>query len=211
MPPAVAPTVDAAPPQAEKPPRRPLTKKKLIVLLLGGVLLALALGGTTVVVLKKRAAAAAALAEAEGEPAAQHDERGKTPPTYVPLEAFTVNLADKDAERFAQVGVTFELDDAHAVEQVKNYLPSIRNAILLLLAQQTSADLLGRAGKEQLARDIGRAATRAMGYDVPAEAPAADAAPAAPGEQAIANTRPPRKAEPVGPIRHVHFANFIIQ
>jgi flagellar protein FliL len=215
MPPAVAPTVDAAPPKSEKPPRRPLTKKKLVALLLGGVLLALAIGGTTLVVLKKRAAAAAALAEAEGaEPAGHHDgERSKTPPTYVPLEAFTVNLADKDAERFAQVGVTFELDDAHAVEQVKNYLPSIRNAILLLLAQQTSADLLGRAGKEQLAREIGRAATRAMGYDVPAEEPAvaADAASAAGGEQAIANQRPPRKAEPIGPIRRVHFANFIIQ
>ena len=214
MPPAVAPTVDAAPPKSQKPPRRPLTKKKLVALLLGGVLLALVIGGTTLVVLKKRAAAAAALAETEGDAAVPHDsERSKTPPTYVPLEAFTVNLADKDAERFAQVGVTFELEDAHAVEQVKNYLPSIRNAILLLLAQQTSADLLGRAGKEQLARDIGRAATRAMGYDVPAEEPAiaADAASAAGGEQAIANQRPPRKAEPVGPIRQVHFANFIIQ
>ena len=213
MPPAVAPAVDAAPPQAEKPPRRPLTKKKLVALLLGGVLLALAIGGTTLVVLKKRAAAAAALAEAEGaEPAAQHaGENNRTPPTYVPLEAFTVNLADKDAERFAQVGVTFELEDAHAVEQVKNYLPSIRNAILLLLAQQTSADLLGRAGKERLAREIGRAATRAMGYDLPAEEPAADAASAAGGEQAIAHKRPPRKAEPIGPIRRVHFANFIIQ
>jgi flagellar FliL protein len=213
MPPAVAPTVDAATPKSEKP-RRPLTKKKLVALLLGGVLLALAIGGTTLVVLKKRAAAAAAaLAEAEGaEPATQHaGEKNKTPPTYVPLEAFTVNLADKDAERFAQVGVTFELDDAHAVEQVKNYLPSIRNAILLLLAQQTSADLLGRAGKERLAREIGRAATRAMGYDLPAEEPAADAASAAGGEQAIANKRPPRKAEPIGPIRRVHFANFIIQ
>jgi flagellar protein FliL len=209
MPPAVAPTVDAAPPKSEKPPRRPLTKKKLVALLLGCVLLALAIGGTTVVVLKKRAAAAAALAEAEGEPAAHHDERSKTPPTYVPLEAFTVNLADKDAERFAQVGVTFELDDAHAVEQVKNYLPSIRNAILLLLAQQTSGELLGRPGKEALAQEIGRAATRAMGYDVPAEPAAAEAATAS--EPAIANQRPPRKPEPIGPIRRVHFANFIIQ
>jgi flagellar protein FliL len=214
MPPAVAPALDAAPPKAEKPPRRPLTKKKLVALLLGVVLLALVIGGTAVVVLKKRAAAAAALAEAEGEPAAPHDsERGKTPPTYVPLEAFTVNLADKDAERFAQVGVTFELEDAHAVEQVKNYLPSIRNAILLLLAQQTSGELLGRAGKEALAQEIGRAATRAMGYDVPAAQPdaTADAASASGGEPAIANKRPPRKPEPVGPIRRVHFANFIIQ
>lgn len=216
MPPAVAPPVDAAPPKTEKPPRRPLTKK-FIVLVLGGVLLVLALGGATVVVLKKRAAAAAAAMEADADGAqagARHDaEHARTPPTYVPLDAFTVNLADKDAERFAQIGVTFELEDAHAVDQVKNYLPSIRNAILLLLAHKTAAELLGRPGKELLAREIGLEATRAMGYDVPAEVepPVAAGEPASGAAGEAIPKRPARKAEPVGPIRHVHFANFIIQ
>ena len=168
MPPAVAPTVDAAPPKSQKPPRRPLTKKKLVALLLGGVLLALAIGGTTLVVLKKRAAAAAALAEAEGaEPAAQHaGEKSKTPPTYVPLDPFIVNLADKDAERYAQIGITLELDDAHVAEQMKAYMPAIRNAILMMLAHKTSADLL-EPRRQGAARARDRATRRApMGIDV---------------------------------------------
>jgi flagellar FliL protein len=210
MPPAVAAPVDAAPPEA---PKRKLLSKKLLLVLLGVVLLLAVAGGAAVVVLKKRAAAAAEAAEAGAEEPAGHAERSKIAPTYVPLDPFTVNLADKDAERFAQIGVTFELDDPHAVDEVKNYMPSIRNAILLLLAHKTAAELLGRPGKELLAREIGREATRAMGYDVPAEVepPVAADEPASGAAGEAIPKRPARKAEPVGPIRHVHFANFIIQ
>jgi flagellar FliL protein len=174
------------------------------------VLLLAAIGGGGFVVLMKKRAVAAQIDGADAGHAAARDAHGAAP-IYVPLDAFTVNLADNDAERFAQVAVTFEVEDDKAVEQVKSYLPSIRNAILLILTRKTSAGLLGGEGKEQLAREIARGAARAMGYDVPAEEPAADAASAAGGEQAIANRRPPRKAEPIGPIRRVHFANFIIQ
>ena len=41
------------------------------------------------------------------KPAAKHDP--KAVPTFVPLDPFTVNLADRDADRYAQIGVTLEL------------------------------------------------------------------------------------------------------
>jgi flagellar FliL protein len=133
-----------------------------------------------------------------GDAAAAHAApRDDAPPIYVPLETFTVNLADAQAERFAQVGVTFELEDAKAIERVKSYLPSIRNAILLILTRKSSAELLDAAGKERLAREIGREAARAMGYELPP----------APTTSSPART----EGQPFGPIRHVHFANFIIQ
>jgi flagellar FliL protein len=209
MPPAVAAPVDAAPPEA---PKRKLLSKKLLLVLLGVVLLLAVAGGAAVVVLKKRAAAAAEAAEAGAEEAAGHAERSKIAPTYVPLDPFTVNLADKDAERFAQIGFTFELDDPHAVDEVKNYMPSIRNAILLLLAHKTSDELLGRPGKEALAREIGLESTRAMGYPVPtAAASEGEAASGAEGAEAVKAKGPAKKPVQTGPIRHVHFANFIIQ
>jgi flagellar FliL protein len=204
MPPAVAAAADATPakptdakPADAKPPKKPrapLTKKKLLVFILGGVLLLAAIGGGGFVVLMKKRAVAAQIDGADAGHAAARDAHGAAP-IYVPLDAFTVNLADNDAERFAQVAVTFEVEDDKAVEQVKSYLPSIRNAILLILTRKTSAGLLGGEGKEQLAREIARGAARAMGYDVPP----ADAASAA------------ARVESFGPIRHVHFANFIIQ
>lgn len=191
MPPPAAAAAVADAKSAEAAPRaaRRLPSKKLLVVLAAALLLLAALGGAALLVMKKRAAAAAA--EEGAEPAAAQAERDPAkPPTYVPLDVFTVNLADKEVERFAQVGVTFEVDDEHAAERVKGYMPSIRNAILLLLTHKTSADLAGRPGKEQLAREIRRESTRAMGYDVPEDAPA--------------------KAD-IGPIRRVNFASFIIQ
>jgi flagellar FliL protein len=49
----------------------------------------------------------------------------RVPPTFVDLEPFTVNLAYKDMERYAQVGVTLEVDDAKFAEEMKAYMPSI--------------------------------------------------------------------------------------
>jgi len=178
-----------------------LSKKQWIVFGLALVLVLAAAGGATAVIMKKRA-----LAEAEAEAAETEDgeevrddegekqtarDRSK-PPTFVPLDAFTVNLADKEAERFVQVGVNLEIHDPKFAEELKLYMPAVRNGILMLLAHKTSAELLDRAGKEALAREIGRETLRAMDLEV--------ADPGGKGSDGEAS-----------PIRHVHFANFIIQ
>jgi flagellar protein FliL len=145
----------------------------------------------------------------------------------VPLDAFTVNLADHDAERFAQIAVTLELDDAHVAEQLKAYMPAIRDSVLMILSHKTSTELLERAGKEKLAREIRRESARAMGFEVEEEEP--DAAPAKDGKEAKADKadkaaadddedtpkpKKKKKKKPAGeanPIKQVLFANFIIQ
>ena len=97
-------------------------KKKLIVILASvGLLVVLAGGGAAVLVMKQRAAAAAAEEAAdEGVAAAPHGAAEKdshrVAPTFVPLDPFVVNLADKDAERYAQVGLTLEVDDPKFAE-----------------------------------------------------------------------------------------------
>ncbi len=180
-----------------------LSKKQLIIFGLGLVLVLGAAAAAVVVVMQQRAAAAVAAAAAEeedGEEAADEEEaegehaaRDRTkPPAFVPLDAFTVNLADKDAERFVQVGVTLEIHDPKFGEELKAYMPAIRNSILMLLAHKTSGELLQRAGKEELAREIGRETLQAMGLE-----------PADPGGKSRGGEE--------SPIRHVHFASFIIQ
>lgn len=183
---------------AEAPPPKKRLGKKKLVLLLVVALLVLAVGGAgAVVLLKKRQARL--LAEAESGTAATaaeaHAKRDpKDVPTFVPLEMFTVNLADREAERYAQVGVTLELGDSHAGDQIKAYMPAIRHNILMVLAGKTANDLLSREGKERLAFEIRRDASRALGYEVP-------------DPQAA---KPKRPVEP-SPIRAVQFSNFIIQ
>lgn len=166
---AAAPTVDAG---AGAPAKK--GKKKLILIV--AVALVVLLGGTgaTVFVMKKKASAAHAVDEAaasealDAPTAARFD--AKHPPTFLPLEPFVVNLADKDADRYAQIGITLELADPKFADEMKVYMPAIRNGILMILAHKNSLELLERSGKERLARQIQNEAARTMGLEIPAAA-----------------------------------------
>jgi flagellar protein FliL len=207
---AAATAPDAAPPKKGK--------KKLLIIIAAAVLVLAAVGGgAAVYVMKKKAAEAAAAAEAEadGEDGAsahgakkdaKHARDAHVPPVFLPLEPFVVNLADREVDRFAQVGITLEIEDAKAGEQIKLYMPAIRNGILMILAHKTSAELLERSGKEKLAAEVARAAVRPMGFEVDEPEAAADH-----GDKP--KRKPPKKDQdtPPSPVRAVHFSSFIIQ
>jgi flagellar FliL protein len=199
---AAAPT-DAAPPAASG------GKKKLIVILAAVLTLLLAGGGgAAYFMMKKKAAAAAAAAaeegdEAEAKSAAKPDV--KNAPTFVPLDPFTVNLADRDAERYAQVGMTLELANPKAGDLLKAYMPAIRNNILLALASKTAGQLMEHEGKVQLAAEVRAAALKPLGYTLK------DAEPAAKAKATAKGGKEGEAAPEEPPIRAVHFSNFIIQ
>jgi flagellar FliL protein len=207
---AATAAADAAP--AKKP------GKKKLILMLAVVALVVAAGGVGgLLYMKKQKAAAEAAAAAEDDGAAgaaaapakaEHKVDKKHPPVFVPMDNFVVNLADHDADRYAQIGIVLEVLDEHAGEDIKTYLPAIRNNILLLLAHKTSADLAGSEGKELLARQIRREALRAMGEDAGDDDEAAVSAASAPKGKKKA-----KKADdaPEPPIRSVQFSSFIIQ
>ena len=196
-------------------------KKKLFVILGAVLALVLAGGGGGVWVLKKRAEQAAALAagedEAAGHEAAAHagaaKPEAKGVPVFLPLEPFIVNLSDKEVDRYAQIGITLELESTVFADQVKAYMPAVRNAILLLLAQKSSKDLLGRSGKEELAEEIMREAVRPMGIEILAPEPVtvASAASGAQDEAPVKATKKAKKGALRNPVQHVHFSSFIIQ
>ena len=196
--------------------RRP--KKKLILIGLAVLALVGALGAGTVVLLKQRAAHAAAAADEDGAatetstPAATG--AGKGVPFYLPLDPFIVNLADKEADRYLQIGITFELDSSMTGDQIKAYMPAIRNAILMILANKTSKDLLTREGKELLAQEVQREAVRPMGIEVASPEPVTTASAASSAETvaSAAKPKPHRRADTQrNPIQHVHFSSFIVQ
>jgi flagellar FliL protein len=198
----------------------PKGKKKLLIIIIAALVVVLAGGGGAVFFLKKKAAAAAAAAEAEGDDAAEapahaaaKGKDGATAlPTFLPLEPFVVNLADKDADRYAQVGITLEIDDPKVADQLKAYMPAIRNGILMVLAHKTSTELLERAGKVALAGEIMREAVRPLGIEleVPETEPV-KAAKAGEDDEVAPKKKPKKKPAVHNPVRHVHFSNFIIQ
>jgi flagellar FliL protein len=215
---AAAPTVTAG---AAVPAKK--GKKKLIIIAVAVLLVLLIAGGGAAFFLKKRAAAQAAgngdetTAQAD---AAHHSDKPdlKHPPTFLPLDPFVVNLADKDTDRYAQVGITIEVVDAKFAEQMKLFMPAIRNGILMILAHKSSKELLDRTGKEELAAEILRDASRTMGIEVDEPEPVVAVKKAVECEVEVDEVPAPKKkkakkkadAEP-NPIKHVHFSNFIVQ
>ena len=200
---AAAASADDAPPKGNK--------KKLILILAVVLLLVLGGGGAAFFMLKKKPADDE---EGDGGPAA-HAPADVKPvkfdpkhaPVFVPLDPFVVNLADKGVERYAQIGVTLEIQDAATGEALKAYMPAIRNNILLLLAHKTSEELLSADGKLKLATQIRGEAVRPLGYEVDDEDEGEQAA-----DDAVAARKKKKKKKPQQlPVTQAHFSNFIIQ
>ena len=196
-------------------------KKKLIIIIAAVLVLVLGGGGAAFMLMKKKPAEgeedagdghpkpSAEARAAHAEPAKQRPQYDpKHPPVFLLLDPFTVNLADKESERYAQIGVTLEIADTKTGEDIKLYMPAIRNNILMVLSQRSAAQLTTREGKEKLARSIQYAAVRPLGFDIDDEDDE---------EEAAAETTPKKKKKKKKlppsnlPISAVHFSNFIVQ
>ena len=224
---AAAPTADA---DAAVPAKK--SRKKLIIIIAAALLVVLIGGGAAMFFIKKKAHNAEGAEE--DAPVAEHaaaKRDPKHPPTFLPLDPFVVNLSDKEADRYAQIGITLEVEDPKFAEEMKTYMPAIRNGILMILAHKSSRELLERSGKEKLAGQIQREAARTMGIAIEEPNDADEAPPAERGDAKVAKEtrnaavdegedtpkkmpKPKKKRNETAvdnPIHHVHFSNFIIQ
>lgn len=176
--------------------------KKLIIIV-AAVLVLVVVGGVAVLLMANKAANAEDSDDGEASHASakKHEVKKGEPPVFVPLEPFTVNLSDKEVDRFAQVGVTLQVADAHAGDEIKAFLPAIRSNVLVLLSHKTSVELLSPEGKDKLSREILREAVRPLGYDLD-------------DEEEASTTKKKRKrriSEADLPITQVLFSSFIVQ
>lgn len=192
----------ATAPEATEGAAPPKKSKKLLIII-GAVVLVLILGGGGAFWYIKKQQAAAAAAEDGGEETTSHAaaKDGKAvPPAYLPMDNMVVNLADPGGDRVAQIGVTLVVADAHASDQVKAFLPTIRSGVLMLISQKTATELLTSEGKEKLAKDILREASIPFGGGEE-EAPAEGA------------TKKKKKAAAHAemPVSAVLFSSFIVQ
>lgn len=197
---------------AAEAPAAPKGKKKLIIIVAAAVLLLGGGGGAALMLMGKKAAdddgeetAQVEKAKPKAKPAAPARDP-KAVPVFAPLDPFTVNLADREVERYAQVALTLELDGAATEAQVKNFMPAIRNNILMVLAHKTSSQILSIEGKAKLAGEIQRATARALGYEVeePEEADDDD-------DDKPKKKRRKKASDVALPVVAVHFSNFIVQ
>ena len=191
---------DAAKSEADEPVIKPPKSKK--ILLIGAIVfVVLALAGAGAwYVLSQRSA------EDEEEVAVEQVEP-MGPPVFFPLENMVVNLADPGGDKVAQIGITLELADSVAMDTIKIYLPSIRNGVLLLISQRTAEEMLQLEGKEKLAADILREASRP--FEVAVNISKKSTANAAKAKAKKKSASPAAKND--APVRSVLFSSFIVQ
>ena len=196
----------ATAPAAEEAAPKGGGSKKLIIIVAAVLALLLVGGGAAFMLLKKKPPAEDGEDGAEATEApvkAKAHAKSDHPPTFVPLDPFTVNLADKDVDRFAQIGITLQVEDPKFADQIKAFMPAIRSNVLMVLAHKTAVELLTREGKDKLAKDIMREAVRPMGIELDEE----DEAETGDGPK----KKKKKKAHVENPISQVLFSNFIVQ
>jgi flagellar FliL protein len=148
--------VAATLPPAGAPAPAPNRKSKLLLVLVLLLLLGAAGGGAAWWFLGRA-------------PAGAESKQDKAkPPVFQNLEPFTVNLAEENGDHYLQMSVVYQMGDEKAVEQLKTYLPIIRNRILLLLSSKRPSELATPEGKQKLVAELVAAARESI--------PGADAA-----------------------------------
>lgn len=220
--------------KAEEQPKK--KKGKLLIIIIALVVL-LGGGGGGAFFLLKKPHADPEHADAADEKAPKKSKRSTrsrraandhgAAKTFVTLEPFTVNLQDTDQDRFAQIAVVFEVNDAKVDGEFKNLMPALRNAILMIISSKSAKELLTVEGKQQLSLDIALAAfallegeplPKLKATNVASRRDTRSRSRRASGDEEA----PPRedRAEPrstdfedydTGPITAVHFSQFIVQ
>lgn len=114
------------------------------------------------------------------------------PPVFVELEPFTVNLQPEAAsDQYLQVKASLKVEEQHAADNLKAYMPEIRHHLLLLLSSKKASELAQSEGREVLAGQMKNAVNGIVG-EVPTN----------------------KKGEPeeaIGPVESVLFTSFIVQ
>ncbi len=137
---ATAPESTTKDPDTDTPPAAPKSRKRWWIALAAITLLAAAGSGAAWWYL---------------HPAAEAPKVAKpvppAPPVFVELDTFTVNLA---GDRILQTTLTLQVSKSDDAEQLKLYLPQVKNRLLMLLSSKTVEELQTTEGKEILRSDI---------------------------------------------------------
>lgn len=186
-----------APEKAEEGGSAPKKKGKLgLILIIVLVVIVLVLGALVALLLLKGSKDKEHEEPAAPAAAAQQLQTPGTvdltkPPTFVPLEAFTVNLRRDEGDHYLQVVAQLRITDPAMDATLKAFMPEIRHRINLLLSSKLPSEIATIEGREDLALNITQQINEALGFQ-----PVRDAQ---------------GKPVPNGPVQAVLFTSFIIQ
>lgn len=181
----------------ESPPKKKGKLGLIVVVVLLVVLILIAAGVGALLLLKggkdkgHEEATPADAAAAQAHLQMQGSIDLSKPPTFIPLEAFTVNLRRDEGDHYLQVVAVMRIADAGMEPTLKAFMPEIRHRINLLLSSKLPSEIATVEGREALSLEITQRVNEALGFQ-----PVRDA-----GGRPLPN----------GPVQAVLFTSFIIQ
>ncbi|WP_227816860.1 flagellar basal body-associated FliL family protein [Nitrogeniibacter aestuarii] len=187
--------------EGEEAPKKGGGGKKLIIILLVVVILLLIAAGGVVFLLLSKKSADAEGGDGHGGAQQAHVEEHPPelkvdlshPPTFVPLDPFTVNLAPEDGDHYLQVVMVLKVVDPTVAEQMKAFMPEIRHEVNLVLSSKRPSEISSIQGREALAVESMERVNYILGFEKPSE------------------DKMRRNPGPWGPVITVLFNSFIIQ
>jgi flagellar FliL protein len=90
----------------------------------------------------------------EPAPSGKDSEKAQAEKVVMSMEAFLVNLADKETRRYLKVKVELEVENEKAMKELEKSVPRMRDAMILLLSSKTYADISTPEGKVKLKEEI---------------------------------------------------------
>ena len=147
---AAKPAPKPAPAAAGAPAAEP-KKGFPIVLVLIVLLVGLGAGGGAAYFMLPKADAEGGGGQADAGHEGERSVDKRLPAQYLAMEpAFVVNLADEGSTRYLQTEIQLMARDPQTIADVTTHMPALRNALLMLFARQTQADLRSPEGREAL-------------------------------------------------------------
>ncbi len=136
------------------PPEEGGKSKKLIIIIAAAVVLLAGIGAAVYfLVLKKEPPPEDQKPEQVKmiEPAAE--EEADIGP-MLDIDEFIVNIISQDTNHYVKASMTLELSNDKVLEEAKQRMPQIRDAILLLVGNKTFEELQDLQGKKQLKAEL---------------------------------------------------------
>lgn len=128
--------------QTEAPKKKKGNKMMLIIII--AVVVVVAGGGGAFFFLSK----------SKGEKAEKKETKAAEEGVMFALDPFVVNLSDLSGSRFLKVSLQLELTNPLLLEKAKTKIPQIRDAVITLLTNKTSENLISPEGKLQLKDEV---------------------------------------------------------
>lgn len=182
----------AAKSETENAPKKGKSKLILIIVIALLVVLIVVVGAVAALVLLKKGGNEPAAAAPTPAASAHAAVDLSNPPTFVPLDAFTVNLRPDEGDHYLQVAIVLRVVDVKVADGLKAFMPEVRHRVNLLLSSKLPSELATTEGREILADGILEAVNTAL------------------GAPPVTNSRDTVVAAN-GPVQAVLFNSFIIQ